>query len=78
MAQANLPGHPGFLFKRSFTLAGHRTSVALEAEFWAALAVIAAARGRSLSALVAEIDAARGTARPLASALRVYALQWPR
>ncbi len=62
------------LVKRSFTLAGHRTSVALEPEFWTALAALAAADDRALSALVAEIDAGRGPERPLASALRVHAL----
>ena len=62
------------LVKRSFSLAGHRTSVALEREFWDALAEIAAASGRSLGALVAEIDALRQPAQPLASALRVHAL----
>jgi predicted DNA-binding ribbon-helix-helix protein len=64
------------LIKRSFTLAGHRTSVALEPEFWERLTAAAAQRGRTLSALVAEIDAGRSDARPLASALRVYALVW--
>lgn len=63
-----------FLVKRSFTLAGHRTSVALEAEFWAALDALAASRGRALSALVAQADAARDPSRPLASSLRVLAL----
>jgi predicted DNA-binding ribbon-helix-helix protein len=62
------------LVKRSFSLAGHRTSVALEQEFWDALAQMAQARGQSLSALVAATDAARGPNRPLASALRVLAL----
>jgi predicted DNA-binding ribbon-helix-helix protein len=62
------------LVKRSFTLAGHRTSVALETEFWQALAALAAARNRTMAALVAEVDTERGTDRPLASALRVYAL----
>ncbi|HKM62898.1 MAG TPA: ribbon-helix-helix domain-containing protein [Acidisphaera sp.] len=62
------------LVKRSFSLNGHRTSVALEAEFWAALGTIAAARGRTLSALVAEADAARTADMPLASSLRVLAL----
>lgn len=62
------------LVKRSFSLAGHRTSVALEPEFWAALSAIAAARGQTLTALVAAADAARGDGRPLASALRVLAL----
>jgi predicted DNA-binding ribbon-helix-helix protein len=62
------------LIKRSFSLAGHRTSVALEAEFWQALTQMAQAQGQSLSALVASVDAARDPNRPLASALRVTAL----
>jgi predicted DNA-binding ribbon-helix-helix protein len=63
------------LIKRSFSLAGHRTSVALEEEFWAALAQIAASRGQTLTGLVATTDAARDPGRPLASALRVLALR---
>ena len=43
-----------------FTLAGHRTSIALEPEFWDALGRLAQRRGLSLSALIAEADAARG------------------
>ncbi len=62
------------LVKRSFSLAGHRTSVALEPEFWAALADIAAARGQTLSALIAERDAARAPEQPLTSTLRIFAL----
>jgi predicted DNA-binding ribbon-helix-helix protein len=62
------------LVKRSFSLAGHRTSVALESEFWDVLLRMAQARGQSLSALVAAADAVRGPDRPLASALRVLAL----
>lgn len=62
------------LVKRSFSLAGHRTSVALEQEFWDALAQMAQDRAQSLSALVAATDAAREPNRPLASALRVLAL----
>lgn len=63
------------LQKRSFSLAGHRTSVALEAEFWAVLETEAsqAKGGSSLAALVARIDAGRGP-QPLASALRLAAL----
>jgi predicted DNA-binding ribbon-helix-helix protein len=56
-------------------LAGHRTSVALEDEFWSALVRLAQARSVSLSALVAEVDAGRDPDRPLASALRVMALK---
>lgn len=61
------------LKKRSFTLSGHRTSVALEAEFWSVIDQTAQRDGKSLAALVAQIDASRGE-RPLASALRLYAL----
>jgi len=61
------------LKKRSFTVSGHRTSVALEAEFWAVIEASARQQGQSLAALVAAIDAGRGE-RPLASALRLHAL----
>jgi predicted DNA-binding ribbon-helix-helix protein len=61
------------LKKRSFSLSGHRTSVALEEEFWAVLETEAERTGRSLAGLVQGIDAVRGT-RPLASALRLHAL----
>jgi len=63
------------LAKRSFSLAGHRTSVALEDEFWAALAAIAAERGQPVSALVTTVDAQRVDGQTLASALRVLALK---
>ena len=59
--------------KRSVSLAGHATSLALEPEFWAALTALATARGLTLAGLIASIDAGRG-ARPLASACRVAAL----
>jgi predicted DNA-binding ribbon-helix-helix protein len=62
------------LRKRSFSLAGHRTSVALEEPFWAALDAIAARDGLALSALVARIDGERMPETSLASALRVLAL----
>ena len=61
------------LKKRSFSVAGHRTSVALEPEFWAVLDADAARSQQSLAGLVAAIDARRGE-RPLASALRLHAL----
>jgi predicted DNA-binding ribbon-helix-helix protein len=61
------------LKKRSFSVAGHRTSVALEPEFWAVLDADAAKSRQSLAGLVASIDAQRGE-RPLASALRLHAL----
>jgi predicted DNA-binding ribbon-helix-helix protein len=59
--------------KRSIRIAGHRTSVALEAPFWEALDRLAAQRELSLAALVGEIDARRA-ATNLASALRLHVL----
>jgi len=64
------------LRKRSVSLAGHATSLALEPEFWEALKALAATRGLSLAGLIGAIDADRGD-RPLASACRVAALTWP-
>jgi predicted DNA-binding ribbon-helix-helix protein len=63
------------LIKRSFSLAGHRTSVALEPEFWDVLSALAQRRAQSLAAMVAEADAQRPPSQPLASCLRVLALQ---
>jgi len=61
------------LKKRSFSLSGHRTSVALEDEFWAIIEAEARRAGLSLAAYLSRIDGARG-ARSLASALRLAAL----
>ena len=63
------------LEKRSVTLAGHRTSVALEVEFWVVLEQAAEQGGQTLAGLVLAVDAAREPGRPLASALSVYALK---
>lgn len=75
--------------KRSISLNGHRTSIALEPEFWTALERFAKADDRSLPSLISEIDQARldrappqspaqnapqYTTQGLASALRVYVL----
>jgi predicted DNA-binding ribbon-helix-helix protein len=61
--------------KRSLTIAGHRTSVSLEAPFWDELKDIAKHERRSLAALVGEIDAARGTGgASLSSAIRCFVL----
>lgn len=63
-----------WLVKRSLSVSGHRTSVALEAEFWRALEALALREGITLPALIAQIDADRDQ-RPLASALRIHALR---
>lgn len=61
--------------KHSLSIAGHQTSVTLEDEFWTALNEIARSDGRSIAALVAEIDASRPAGASLSSAIRVYLLR---
>jgi predicted DNA-binding ribbon-helix-helix protein len=73
--------------KRSVTIAGHSTSVSLEAAFWDALKDIAAGRNLSINALIEQIDLERidrgridgeridgGRTGNLSSAIRVYVL----
>jgi predicted DNA-binding ribbon-helix-helix protein len=60
--------------KRSFTIAGHRTSISLEAAFWDALKTAALTERVPVARLIARIDAARG-ASGLSSAVRVWVLQ---
>jgi predicted DNA-binding ribbon-helix-helix protein len=65
----------GLPVKRSVTIAGHETSIALESIFWSALQRAAVERQLPLSALIARIDAERLEQSPpanLASAIR----QW--
>jgi predicted DNA-binding ribbon-helix-helix protein len=61
--------------KHSLTLGGHRTSVSLEAEFWAGLKEMAAARGLGLNELAREIDAGRDPGTGLATAIRLAVLR---
>ncbi|QQP90960.1 ribbon-helix-helix domain-containing protein [Skermanella sp. TT6] len=58
--------------KRSVTIAGHSTSVSLEAAFWDALKDIAASRGVSVNGLIEQID--EGRSGNLSSAIRVFVL----
>lgn len=60
--------------KRSVTVAGHRTSLSLEPEFWQALKQVAQRESRTVSGLIGEIDAVRGR-RNLSSAVRVFVLE---
>lgn len=60
--------------KHSLSLRGHRTSVSLEAAFWAAFRALAVAEGLTLNALAAQIDEGRGDVG-LASAIRVHILE---
>jgi predicted DNA-binding ribbon-helix-helix protein len=57
--------------KRSLTIAGHRTSLSLEPEFWQALQEAARIEKKTVATIVAELDQARGT-RNLSSAIRVW------
>ncbi len=59
--------------KRSVDIAGHRTSVSLEAPFWDALASIAQRKNLSVTQLIAAIDKQRDG--NLSSAIRVFVLQ---
>jgi predicted DNA-binding ribbon-helix-helix protein len=61
------------LLKRSFTIQGHRTSVALEPEFWAAFDDAVAEARTTPTAWITALDEARTT--PLASAIRVALLR---
>ncbi len=59
--------------KRSVEIAGHRTSVSIEAPFWDALKELAERDGLSLNELITKIDDNR--AGNLSSAIRVYVLK---
>ena len=59
--------------KRSVDIAGHRTSLTLEAAFWRALKRLAAQDRISVNKLVERID--RSRQGNLSSAIRVYVLE---
>jgi predicted DNA-binding ribbon-helix-helix protein len=61
--------------KRSLSIAGHRTSIALEPEFWAALEAMAAEKSQTMAGLIREIDENRQTTN-LSSAARLAVLAW--
>lgn len=61
------------LVKHSVLVAGHRTSVSLEPEFWQALQRLALSNNRSVNAEIGAIDAGRGE-RNLSSAIRLAIL----
>lgn len=59
--------------KRSVTLAGHRTSVSVEDEFWNELKAIARADRKTVAETLSELDIAR--AGNLSSAIRLFVLK---
>jgi predicted DNA-binding ribbon-helix-helix protein len=70
-----MPDNPDGVIKRSLVIAGHRTSVSVETPFWDELRRIAAGRGVSVAALIADIDQARKR-QNLSSAIRVFVLTY--
>ena len=65
------------IVKRSIIIAGHKTSVSLEDEFWKGLKEIASDRNLTLSEMVASIDSGRAEGN-LSSAIRLFVLDWAR
>lgn len=65
------------LIKRSLSIAGHRTSLALEPEFWLGLEAMAAAQNVPLTDLIRTIDETRDGPN-LSSSVRVAVLGWYR
>jgi predicted DNA-binding ribbon-helix-helix protein len=61
------------VLKRSIVIAGHKTSVSIEEEFWNCLKEIADKRGMSRSAMIDAIDGDRKHAN-LSSAIRLFVL----
>src|SRR5947209_12877439 len=61
------------VIKRSIVVGGHKTSVSLEDDFWAALREIAALHRATLSDLVGSIDSQRQHGN-LSSSVRLFVL----
>ena len=79
LTSATTPGGQGrsLVLKRSIVIAGQRTSISLEDDFWQALREIAIRRNMRLSELVTSIDAERPHAN-LSSAIRLFVLDFYR
>ena len=61
------------ILKRSVVIAGHKTSISVEDEFWDRLKEIAGERSMTLAAMIGEIDGNRKHAN-LSSAIRLFVL----
>nr|WP_321980251.1 ribbon-helix-helix domain-containing protein [uncultured Cohaesibacter sp.] len=61
--------------KHSVTIAGHRTSISLEDEFWQGLKLLADSRNKSLADIIRQIDKDRGR-NNLSSAIRISVLDY--
>jgi predicted DNA-binding ribbon-helix-helix protein len=62
------------IVKRSIVLAGHKTSVSLENEFWDGLHRIAEQQEKTVPALLQQIDRGRNHAN-MSSAIRTFVLE---
>jgi len=65
------------MIKRSLSIHGHRTSLALEAEFWDVIDAAVEQSGKSFARFIRELDDVRTenrTQQNLASYLRVWVL----
>ena len=75
--QYSIAGHRGKavspVLKRSIVIAGHKTSISVEDEFWDSLREIAGERGTTLAAMIGAIDGDRKHAN-LSSAVRLLCL----
>lgn len=66
------------MIKRSLSIHGHRTSLALEAEFWDVIDKAVEQSGKSFARFIRDLDDVRtqnGTEQNLASYLRVWVLK---
>jgi predicted DNA-binding ribbon-helix-helix protein len=61
------------VLKRSIVIAGHKTSISVEDEFWDSLKEIAGERGMTVAAMIGAIDEDRQHAN-LSSAVRLFVL----
>ena len=61
------------VLKRSIVIAGHKTSVSVEDEFWDSFKEIASERGMTVAAMIGKIDHDREHAN-LSSAIRLFVL----
>jgi predicted DNA-binding ribbon-helix-helix protein len=61
------------VLKRSTVIAGHKTSISVEDEFWDSLKEIAGERGMTVAAMIGAIDGDRKHAN-LSSAVRLFVL----
>jgi len=62
------------LKRRSITLKGHASSLALEPEFWAVLDDALNVKGKSLTSLITRVNQQRQFDQPLSSACCVWTL----